>query len=823
MGHIVRYENMDFSNPIAYNYIDNDDIFSDGGLCFNYANGMMYELCCDGMDCCNYLAEFDRTSGTVTNRELVADDSYWLTGFAISTDGVMYATDDNGTVLYKINSTTYELEYLFDLGFTTKEIEYNHNEGNLYAMSANNTLYRIDLASQSAVSIGTIPGHTYSDMFCIYDPQEVVHVPAEGITMIASELSLGFGQTTGEPVGASVLPSSASDRSVTYTSDDESIATVDENGYVTAKSVIGTTTVTATSNDGGFTASCIVRVSELGDLGDVLNVAGGTLKFYSLLELPYTPMEIGGRTVAMATNDLNQGTESWLWTYAQLEAGDVVSLDASFDIAYGAWCVVDIYARNISTDQVYEQLIYHNADQADMGWQTFNIEIGNAGNYFIYINFRILTMGCPGSIIYVDNVFAGSLPEITSIEMETNVEVGVLFHHRLDYQLFPSNADLLSNLYDLSFGSSDESVATVSQEGIVFGVGVGSAEITMTDNASGVSSSCTVSVSEIDCLRMYGFDEYTSAMLSFSDTDPNDYYTYSDALGDYEVSAAEYFNGYVYGYTTDRRFFSAPLDSMDSCTISEAAVSSLTGNSIIDISFNYADCNMYALVKTAESTYCVGVVDMTTGEIAYPMNNYFSSVHDIHAFAIDMNGIGYYMEEYESTYVALKSFDMASIYSGSTTIVTLYIMTNVLETLTYAQSMCFDHETGMLYYSFYSNGSINDSIGIRCGIIKIDLTGQTTEILNGGMVWYYQYPNDNMFPVYKLDGMFIPYDVPSPVMGDANCDGELNVTDALLILRYAIRLADLSEEGIMLADYNGDGVVDLTDALLVMRKAMNLE
>ena len=49
------------------------------------------------------------------------------------------------------------------------------------------------------------------------------------------------------------------DPSVTYTSSDEAIATVDENGVVTGKAV-GKATITAKTNDGGFEATCEVTV-----------------------------------------------------------------------------------------------------------------------------------------------------------------------------------------------------------------------------------------------------------------------------------------------------------------------------------------------------------------------------------------------------------------------------------------------------------------------------------------------------------------------------------------------------------------------------------
>jgi hypothetical protein len=57
-----------------------------------------------------------------------------------------------------------------------------------------------------------------------------------------------------------VSPANATDKNVTYTSSDPSVATVSATGVVTAKGN-GTTVITVRSNDGGKTATCTVTVS----------------------------------------------------------------------------------------------------------------------------------------------------------------------------------------------------------------------------------------------------------------------------------------------------------------------------------------------------------------------------------------------------------------------------------------------------------------------------------------------------------------------------------------------------------------------------------
>lgn len=82
-----------------------------------------------------------------------------------------------------------------------------------------------------------------------------VHVT--GVTLDQAELALyegGSGKLT-----ANVAPSNADDASVTWASSDPAVAAVDANGTVTAVGV-GDATITVTTVDGSFTASCTVKV-----------------------------------------------------------------------------------------------------------------------------------------------------------------------------------------------------------------------------------------------------------------------------------------------------------------------------------------------------------------------------------------------------------------------------------------------------------------------------------------------------------------------------------------------------------------------------------
>ena len=83
-------------------------------------------------------------------------------------------------------------------------------------------------------------------------------VAVEDVTLDKTTLALTKGETA--TLTATVDPEDATDASVTWSSSKESVATVDENGKVTAVAS-GEATITVTTTDGDYTAECVVTVT----------------------------------------------------------------------------------------------------------------------------------------------------------------------------------------------------------------------------------------------------------------------------------------------------------------------------------------------------------------------------------------------------------------------------------------------------------------------------------------------------------------------------------------------------------------------------------
>lgn len=121
---------------------------------------------------------------------------------------------------------------------------------------------------------------------------EAAVVKVEGVELDITEATLEIDEQI--TLTATVKPADATDASVTWTSDAENVATVD-NGVVTAVSA-GTAVITVKTTDGEFEATCTITVNEPAlptgpieaialDVEEITLVIGETYKF----EVIYTP------------------------------------------------------------------------------------------------------------------------------------------------------------------------------------------------------------------------------------------------------------------------------------------------------------------------------------------------------------------------------------------------------------------------------------------------------------------------------------------------------------------------------------------------------
>ncbi len=113
---------------------------------------------------------------------------------------------------------------------------------------------------------GFVTGDSYDitgvSLWAMNSEPEFIPTPVSSVTLNKTTLSLKVDAN--ETLVADVKPDDATDKAVYWSSSDSTVASVDQNGKVTAKKV-GTATITVEANDGsGEFATCVVTVTAAG-------------------------------------------------------------------------------------------------------------------------------------------------------------------------------------------------------------------------------------------------------------------------------------------------------------------------------------------------------------------------------------------------------------------------------------------------------------------------------------------------------------------------------------------------------------------------------
>ena len=149
----------------------------------------------------------------------------------------------------------------------TKTISIEDNLGNKDVEKEVN-YYLLDLSSYNANYIRIVNGSSTNYFYKIvirFDEPETVKVT--GIELDKTKVTINKGEKT--TLTATITPSDATNKNVTWSSSAEGVATV-ENGVVTAVAE-GSATITVTTEDGNYTATCVVTVTAASTGGETLS------------------------------------------------------------------------------------------------------------------------------------------------------------------------------------------------------------------------------------------------------------------------------------------------------------------------------------------------------------------------------------------------------------------------------------------------------------------------------------------------------------------------------------------------------------------------
>ena len=363
------------------------------------------------------------------------------------------------------------------------------------------------------------------DMENIWDIDEGSSLPYfEEFSIQVSEISLNNTEATIERqstlrLTATVLPEDCRNNTLKWSSDNEEVATVDENGLVTAVSV-GEANITATAVDGsGVTATCKVIVTPKLVTSVTLNKNELTIEksFTAQLTATVAPDDADnpGLTWTSDNEEVANVDENGKVTAVSIGEANITAatVDGS---GVTATCKVTVTPKLVTsvtldeseltiekgyTAQLTATVAPDDADNLGLTWTSDNEEVATVDENGLVTavsagEANITATAVDGSGVTATCKVTVTPKLVTSVildESELTIEKNLT--EQLTATVAPDDADNLS----LTWTSDNEEVATVDENGLVTAVGEGTATITATANdGSGVSASCVVTVTFID-------------------------------------------------------------------------------------------------------------------------------------------------------------------------------------------------------------------------------------------------------------------------------------------------------------------------------------
>lgn len=224
---------------------------------------------------------------------------------------------------------------------TNKELIWSSSDDSVVTVD-NGTITALK-EGKATISVKSKDGYKSSSAeISVVKKAPVINVSSVSLNETSLDLLTGDRAT----LTATVLPSNASDKTVSWSSSDESVATV-KNGKVTAISA-GQATISATTKDGGLTASCIVNVTQ-----KIVPVNGVSLN-YSELELSVgdsedliakvLPTNATNKEVIWSTTDEEVASVDENGKVTALKVGETMIVVTTVDGGYKDYCIIKVTA-----------------------------------------------------------------------------------------------------------------------------------------------------------------------------------------------------------------------------------------------------------------------------------------------------------------------------------------------------------------------------------------------------------------------------------------------------------------------------------------------
>lgn len=350
-------------------------------------------------------------------------------------------------------------------------------------------------------------------------PVPVTSVTIDGASEIQGGMSL---QLT-----ATVLPSNATDKAVTWASLNEDVATVDQNGLVTTKKAIADTTVTITATAGGVTGKFDINVKRTPIAVESIAIKKDGAEISTLI------VNTGSETpIDVEVLPANADNKSVTWTSTNVDVAEVIEgkiiakkagtttlkvissnvmITKTLDLTVED---IDVQSVAITNKSDFNNKTFDSAVNAVLGKLETKVLPENATNAAVRYESSAPTIAKvdgEGNITVLDDgdvtisaisvadenkkdsvsfkiVFKATSVEITPEEITDAKVEGTT---QLNAAVLPENATDKT----VTWSSSDDTYATVSETGLVTYLKAGSVTITATTNGT-ITDTITIAIAE---------------------------------------------------------------------------------------------------------------------------------------------------------------------------------------------------------------------------------------------------------------------------------------------------------------------------------------
>lgn len=394
-----------------------------------------------------------------------------------------------------------------------QNVKWLTTNSNIATVSSSGLVTAVAAGSVSIVATSSDGGFTATCAVTVPSKSSGTSVTGVSITPTSTTLQVGGSQQ----LSAAVQPSDASNTNVTWASSDASVATVNSSGLVKAISA-GTTTITVKTADGSFTATAKITVSTqpVSVTGVTLAPTSATIGVGGTQQLTDTiaPSRATNKNVSWTSSNTSVATVSSSGLVTGVSSGTatitVKTADGGFtatsSIAVGGG-TVKVTGVTVSpstagvkvgnTQQLTATIAPSSATNQKVSWSSSNTSVAtvspsglvtgvSAGN--ATITATTADGGYTGSSTITVTKTSIAVTGVTVSPGSATLNIGST--QQLAATVQPSNATNTN----VSWSSSDTSVATVNSSGLVKAVAGGSSTITVTTSDGGYAARSSISV-----------------------------------------------------------------------------------------------------------------------------------------------------------------------------------------------------------------------------------------------------------------------------------------------------------------------------------------